>query len=352
MAARPRITGLGAVRRQSVRAYNDTFTPNVEEIDENEAHILRLQLPGFSHVNVNVEKEARTVVVTGDRNVSTTRLQILDKTFPVPQNSKIDEIKHELQDGVLTITIPKQTTEPVTAPPLQAAESTAPPDTKAETKEPDVAALTKSDSTSDKAKEEISSANVSPPETKAETKEPEEGPPEGDSTPEKGLIDLSLGNVAPPKTKAEVEEPEVAALPKEGISEELQKQGSAKATKEEAPTPAPLVAPQPPVATDYVKEETTMDQNISSQEQKKEIGNENPENGKESKTEEVRKNEETTENGTGTPSPRATKVGKLVGCFKIRRLPLRTTVSLSATVAVAVAAYFAYAYYGVSFAME
>lgn len=46
MAARPRITGLGAVRRQSVRAYNDTFTPNVEEIDENEAHILRLQLPG------------------------------------------------------------------------------------------------------------------------------------------------------------------------------------------------------------------------------------------------------------------------------------------------------------------
>lgn len=42
---RPRIGNLG-IRRQSMRAYNEPFTPDVEEIDENEAHILRLQLPG------------------------------------------------------------------------------------------------------------------------------------------------------------------------------------------------------------------------------------------------------------------------------------------------------------------
>ncbi|KAL4015599.1 hypothetical protein IC575_023188 [Cucumis melo] len=384
---RPRIGNLG-IRRQSMRAYNEPFTPDVEEIDENEAHILRLQLPDFEHVNVNVEREARTVVVTGDRHVSNTRLLILNKTFPIPQNCKSDGVEHKLQDGVLTITILKQITEPVTAPPLQAAESTAPPETKAENKEPDTAALTKSESVPDKAKEEISSANVSPPETKAKIKEPEAAltksestpdkakeeissanvsPPEtkaeikepaaalpkDDSTPEKGKEDISPGNVAPPESKAEIKEPEAAALPKdEGKSAALQKQGSAKATKEEAPTPAPLVASQPPADRNYRKEETTLDQNISSQEKSKEIENQNPEKGKESKTEEVRKNEETAEIGTGTPSPRATKVGKPAGGFTIRRLPLRVTVSLSATVVIAVAAYFTYAYYGFSFAME
>lgn len=43
---RPRTVGLGALRRQSLRAYNEPFTPNVVEKDENEAHILRLELPG------------------------------------------------------------------------------------------------------------------------------------------------------------------------------------------------------------------------------------------------------------------------------------------------------------------
>ncbi|XP_038891748.1 protein RESTRICTED TEV MOVEMENT 2-like [Benincasa hispida] len=377
--ARPRIGGLGALRRQSMRVYNEPFTPNVEESDEKEAHILRLQLPEFNehHVKVKVEKEAGTVVVTGDRNMGNNRLLILDKTYSIPQNSQIDKIEHKLQDGILTITIPKQITEPVTAPPLQAAESmaapenAAPPETMAEINEPDAAALPKADSTPEKGREENSPENVALPEKKAEIKEPDAAAlPKDDSSPEKGKEEISPEIAAPPETMAESKEPKAAALPKDdsysvkpteknnGKSAELQKQDSVKAAKEEAPTPAPLVAPQPaaaekdPVQGDSGKAETTSDQKISSPDQNREIENQDPKKGKDSKSEEVDKNEETAKIGTGTPSPRATKVGKLAGGFTVRRLPLRATVSLSATVAIAVAAYFAYAYYGFSFAME
>lgn len=349
------------------------FNPLVEERDENQTYILRLQLPDFDEQRVKVkgERETGTVVVTGDRIVGNNRRLILNKTYPIPQNSQIDKIGHKLQDGVLTITIPKQITEPVTAPPLQAAKSAAAPETeaspetKAEINEPDAATLPKDDSTPEKGRGKFS------PEMKAEIKEADAAAlPKDDATLEKERGKFSPENVAQSEKNAEINEPEAATLPKDdsnsakpteedkGKSAELQKQASTKAAKEKAPTPAPLVAPQPaaaekdPIEGDSGKGKTTLDQKISSQDQKKETENKNPEKEKESKTEEVGKNEETAKIGTGTPAPKATRVGKLAGRFTIRKMPVGATVSLSATVVIAVVAYFAYAYCGFSFAME
>ncbi|XP_023551679.1 inactive protein RESTRICTED TEV MOVEMENT 2-like [Cucurbita pepo subsp. pepo] len=307
---RPRTAGLGVYRRQSQRVYNEPFTPKVEERDENEAHILLLELPDFNqqHVKVKVEKEAGTVVVTGGRNVGNNRLLILNKTYPIPRNSVIDRISHTLQDGVLTITMPKQTAEPATPP-----------------------------------------AAAAPPTPTPLPKEPEQ------STPEKGKEETPSAKSALPEMNGEIKEPEAAALPKDdssssndkGKSAELQKQASAKANEETpTPTPAAAAAERGQVQGDSGKAETTLDRKISSPYQKKptekkEIENQNLEKGRESKTEEADKNVGTAKIDAVTPSPRTTRVGKLAGGSTVRRMQLLTTVSLWAAVVIAVAAYFA-----------
>ena len=233
------------------------------------------------------------------------RLLILNKTYPISRNSVIDRISHTLQDGVLTITMPKQTAEPATPP-----------------------------------------AAAAPPTPTPLPKEPEQ------STPEKGKEETPSEKSALPEMKGEIKEPEAAALPKDdsssskdkGKSAELQKQASAKAN-EETPTPT-AAAERGPVQGDSGKAETTLDRKISSPYQKKptekkEIENQNLEKGRESKTEEADKNVGTAKIDAVTPSPRTTRVGKLAGGSTVRRMQLLTTVSLWAAVVIAVAAYFA-----------
>ncbi|KAG6573906.1 Inactive protein RESTRICTED TEV MOVEMENT 2, partial [Cucurbita argyrosperma subsp. sororia] len=389
---RPRTAGLGALRRQSLRAYNEPFTPNVVEKDENEAHILRLELPDFNeqHVKVKVEEGARTVVVTGDRLLATNRLLILNKTYPIPQDCSIDKVHHKLEAGFLTITMPKQTAPPAavaTAAPKDP-EQTTPEKGSGETtpgnasppqKEPE-------QKTPEKGSEETSPGNASPPQKEPEQKTPEKGseetspgnaspPPKGpkQTSLEKGNEETSPGNATPPpkepeqttpKKESEEISPEMKAKIKrpeeedKGKSAELQKKGSVKA-EEEAPTPAPTEVPPPaaakngPVRGESGKEKTTPDEKINNPNQKPtEKENQNPEKGKESKTEEVGKNEKTGKIGTGTPSQKAI-IGKkpAAGVTNTRRI-LPVTASVAAAVVTVAAAYLAFAYYGFSFAME
>ncbi|XP_022957158.1 uncharacterized protein LOC111458627 [Cucurbita moschata] len=186
--------------------------------------------------------------------------------------------------------------------------------------------------------------SATPPTTTPLPKESEQ------STPEKGREETPLEKSALPEMNGEIKEPEAAALPKDdsssskdkGKSAELQKQASAKANEE---TPA-AAAERGQVQGDSGKAETTLDRKISSPDQKKptekkEIENQNPEKGRESKTEEVDKNVGTAKIDAVTPSPRTTRVGKLPGGFTVQRMQLLTTVSLSAAVVIAVLAYFA-----------
>ncbi|XP_022945514.1 proteoglycan 4 isoform X2 [Cucurbita moschata] len=350
---RPRTAGLGALRRQSLRAYNEPFTPNVVEKDENEAHILRLELPDFNeqHVKVKVEEGARTVVVTGDRLLATNRLLILNKTYPIPQDCSIDKVHHKLEAGFLIITMPKQT-----APPA------APKDPEQKTPE--------------KGSEETTPENATPPQKEPEQKTPEKGseetspgnaspPPKGpkQTSLEKGGEETSPGNATPPpkepeQTTRKKESEEISPEEDKGKSAELQKKGSVKAG-EEAPTPAPTEVPPPaaakngPVRGESGKEKTTPDEKIKNPNQKPtEKENQNPEKGKESKTEKVGKNEKTGKIGTGTPSQKATTGKKYAAGFTNTRRVLPVTASVAAAVVTVAAAYLAFAYYGFSFAME
>ncbi|XP_008447015.2 inactive protein RESTRICTED TEV MOVEMENT 2 [Cucumis melo] len=95
------------------------FTPNVDERDENEAYILRLQLPEFKRqqVTVRVEEGKRVVKVTGERQAGDNQWFRFDETFPIPEICLIDKISVQLKNGVLSIRMIKQTTGPVPAPP-------------------------------------------------------------------------------------------------------------------------------------------------------------------------------------------------------------------------------------------
>ncbi|XP_022968176.1 proteoglycan 4 [Cucurbita maxima] len=380
---RPRSAGLGALRRQSLRAYNEPFTPNVVERDENEAHILQLQLPDFNeqHVKVKVEEGARTVVVTGDRLLANNRLLILDKTYPIPQDCPIDKVHHKLEAGYLTITMPKQTAPPeavaTAAPkdpeqttPEKGSEETTPENATPPQKEPE-------QNTPEKGSEETSPENASPSQKEPEQTSLEKGSEEtspGNATPppkgpkqtsvEKGSEETSPGNATPlpkepeqttPKKESEEISPEEED---KGKSAELQKKGSVKA-EEEAPTQAPTEVPPPaaakngPVQGESGKEKTTPDEKIKNPNQKPtEKENQNPEKGKESKTEKVGKNEKTGKIGTGTPSRKATTSKKHAAGFTNTRRVLSVTASLAAAVVTVGAAYLAFAYYGLSFAME
>ncbi|KAI4385984.1 hypothetical protein MLD38_003965 [Melastoma candidum] len=84
-----------------------------------EAHVFKADLPGMRRDEVKVEiEDDRVLQISGERNV-----QKEDKTdtwhrversngkflrrFRLPENARMEEVKAQMQDGVLTVTVPK-----------------------------------------------------------------------------------------------------------------------------------------------------------------------------------------------------------------------------------------------------
>ncbi|XP_038886219.1 17.3 kDa class I heat shock protein-like [Benincasa hispida] len=85
-----------------------------------EAHILKADLPGLKKEEVKVEvEEGRVVQISGERskeeeerNEKWHRVERsmgkFMRRFRLPENAKMDEIKANMENGVLTVTVPKQ----------------------------------------------------------------------------------------------------------------------------------------------------------------------------------------------------------------------------------------------------
>lgn len=85
-----------------------------------EAHIFKADLPGLKKEEVKVEvEEGRVLQISGER--STEREEKKDKwhsverssgkflrRFRLPENAKIDQIRAAMENGVLTVTVPKE----------------------------------------------------------------------------------------------------------------------------------------------------------------------------------------------------------------------------------------------------
>lgn len=85
-----------------------------------EAHVFKADLPGLKKEEVKVEVEdGRVLVISGERaaekedknekwhRVERSRGKFIRK-FLLPENAKIDEVKANVENGVLTIIVPKQ----------------------------------------------------------------------------------------------------------------------------------------------------------------------------------------------------------------------------------------------------
>ena len=85
-----------------------------------EAHVFKADLPGMKKEEVKVEvEEGRVLHIKGERNVEKEdkndtwhRVERSSgkfmRRFRLPENAKMDQIKAAMENGVLTITIPKE----------------------------------------------------------------------------------------------------------------------------------------------------------------------------------------------------------------------------------------------------
>ena len=86
-----------------------------------EAHVFKADLPGLKKEEVKVEvEEGRVLQISGERRVEKEEKKEDEKwhrvergrgkflrKFWLPENAKVDEVKASMENGVLTVTIPK-----------------------------------------------------------------------------------------------------------------------------------------------------------------------------------------------------------------------------------------------------
>ncbi|PON80928.1 Small heat shock protein HSP [Trema orientale] len=84
-----------------------------------EAHVFKADVPGLKKEEVKVEvEEGRVLQISGERNVEKEdkndtwhRVErssgIFLRRFRLPDNAKVDQVKAAMENGVLTVTVPK-----------------------------------------------------------------------------------------------------------------------------------------------------------------------------------------------------------------------------------------------------
>ncbi|CAH1418185.1 unnamed protein product [Lactuca virosa] len=112
--------GLLTPSLSDVRATVRETTPRVDWKETPAAHIFTVDLPGLKKEEVKVEvEEGRILQISGER--SSEKEEKTDKwhrverssgkfqrSFRLPENAKVDEMKASMENGVLTVTVPKQ----------------------------------------------------------------------------------------------------------------------------------------------------------------------------------------------------------------------------------------------------
>ncbi|OVA17741.1 Alpha crystallin/Hsp20 domain [Macleaya cordata] len=84
-----------------------------------EAHVFRADLPGLNKEEVKVEVEGRVLQISGERSSEKEDKNDLwhriersigkfFRRFRLPENTKVDEVKATMENGVLTVTLPKE----------------------------------------------------------------------------------------------------------------------------------------------------------------------------------------------------------------------------------------------------
>ena len=89
-----------------------TFLRGYESYEKDNNTILELKVPGFSKKDVEVSIDDDILYITADsggKDELGFRSNSIKKRFNLPKNSNASEIEASVKDGLLTITIPKNT---------------------------------------------------------------------------------------------------------------------------------------------------------------------------------------------------------------------------------------------------
>jgi HSP20 family protein len=96
--------------------FDDTFAPLADLEETEDAYLLEVELPGVAREDIEVEVKSRRVTITGERKerertgVLRHRTRSVGQFFyeaVVPGDVDDEQVSASLDDGVLTVTIPK-----------------------------------------------------------------------------------------------------------------------------------------------------------------------------------------------------------------------------------------------------
>ncbi|KAJ7542223.1 hypothetical protein O6H91_10G098600 [Diphasiastrum complanatum] len=108
-----------APSRQFAQDVSAIACTRVDWLETPEAHIFKADLPGLKKEDVKVQVEdGRTLQISGERKKEevekTDKWHRVERTqgsflrrFRLPENAKVEEVKAKVEDGVLTVTVPK-----------------------------------------------------------------------------------------------------------------------------------------------------------------------------------------------------------------------------------------------------
>ena len=124
-------SALTAVPPPSARETAAFANTRIDWKETPEAHIFKADLPGLKKEEVKVEvEEGRVLQISGERSkeqeekndkwhrVERSSGKFL-RRFRLPENAKMDQLKASLENGVLTITIPKEEEKKPEVKPVQ-----------------------------------------------------------------------------------------------------------------------------------------------------------------------------------------------------------------------------------------
>nr|ABK26946.1 unknown [Picea sitchensis] len=111
----------GGPSGQFVKEASAVSNTQIDWKETSEAHIFKADLPGLKKEDVKIELEEgqRILQISGERSkeeehkndkwyrIERSRGKFL-RRFRLPENAKVEEIKASMENGVLTVTVPKQ----------------------------------------------------------------------------------------------------------------------------------------------------------------------------------------------------------------------------------------------------
>lgn len=129
----PAFRGFESLRRDMNRMFDEFFrgdiladdsffgrdwTPAVDVIENNDAYVLKAELPGLNKDDVKITLENNVLTIRGEKKNEMEKKEgnfhrversygMFERSFTIPGSIKSNDIDAQYKDGVLTLTLPK-----------------------------------------------------------------------------------------------------------------------------------------------------------------------------------------------------------------------------------------------------